>query len=83
MESFPKRQVEWIDEIVFPEGFEAALRAHSAGSGVGTSEHPSTQAYLALKLHLSGAPKGAKPCNTVQPAVERKPLVYKAQRNVI
>jgi hypothetical protein len=25
MEALPKRQVEWIDEIVFPEGFVAAL----------------------------------------------------------
>jgi len=28
MESIPKRQVEWIDEIVFPEGFAAALKLH-------------------------------------------------------
>ena len=26
MESLPKRQVEWIDELVFPEGFEGALK---------------------------------------------------------
>ena len=28
MESLPPRQVEWIDEIVFPEGFAAALKLH-------------------------------------------------------
>lgn len=28
MESAPKRQVEWIDELVFPEGFESALNLH-------------------------------------------------------
>ena len=29
MEALPKRQVEWIDELVFPEGWEAALKMHS------------------------------------------------------
>lgn len=28
MESIGKRQVEWIDELVFPEGLEAALKLH-------------------------------------------------------
>ncbi len=28
IESLPKRQVEWIDEMVFPEGFAAALKLH-------------------------------------------------------
>ena len=28
MESLPRRQVEWIDEIVFPEGFAVALKLH-------------------------------------------------------
>ncbi|HEV2358841.1 MAG TPA: tyrosine-type recombinase/integrase, partial [bacterium] len=32
MESIPKRQVEWIDELVFPEGFEAALNLHLSGA---------------------------------------------------
>ena len=32
MESLPKRQVEWIDEIVFPEGYEAALKLHLFGA---------------------------------------------------
>lgn len=27
MEALPKRQVEWIDEMVFPEGWEAALNS--------------------------------------------------------
>jgi hypothetical protein len=32
MDALPKRQVEWIDEIVFPEGFEAALKLHLSGA---------------------------------------------------
>jgi len=32
MESVPKRQVEWIDELVFPEGWEAALNLHLSGA---------------------------------------------------
>jgi integrase len=32
MEALPKRQVEWIDELVFPEGWEAALKLHLDGA---------------------------------------------------
>jgi integrase len=32
MESLSKVQVEWIDEIVFPEGFESALKSHLYGA---------------------------------------------------
>lgn len=32
LESLPKRQVEWIDELVFPEGLERALKAHAAAA---------------------------------------------------
>lgn len=32
MESVPRARVEWIDEIVFPEGFEAALKLHLRGA---------------------------------------------------
>ena len=32
MESVPRVQVEWIDEIVFPEGYEAALKLHLSGA---------------------------------------------------
>jgi integrase-like protein len=28
MDSIPRRPVEWIDELVFPEGFEVALKLH-------------------------------------------------------
>ena len=37
MESVPKRQVEWIDELVFPEGFAAALNLHLDGALRGAS----------------------------------------------
>ncbi len=30
--SLPRQQVEWIDEIVFPEGFVAALKLHLSGA---------------------------------------------------
>jgi hypothetical protein len=84
MESLPKRQVEWIDELVFPEGFEAALAAHRAAArAAGTSVHPSIEADLALKLHLFGAPKGAKPCNSVQESDVREPLIDVAQRHIV
>ena len=32
MEALPKRQVERIDELVFPEGWEAALKLHPEGA---------------------------------------------------
>ncbi len=35
MEALPKRQAEWIDEIVFPEGFAAALKLHLCGAPQG------------------------------------------------
>jgi len=35
MESVSKAQVEWIDELVFPEGFEAALKLHLYGAPSG------------------------------------------------
>ena len=37
MESVPRRQVEWIDEIVFPEGFAAALNLHLSGAPQGAA----------------------------------------------
>ena len=45
MESLPKRQVEWIDEIVFPEGYEAALKLHLFGAPKG--------AFPCSPVHLS------------------------------
>jgi hypothetical protein len=67
MEQVPRTQVEWIDEIVFPEGFAGALNLH----------------FSALKLHLSGAPKGAKRCNPVQQADPLDLLGNTAQRHVV
>ncbi len=32
MEALPRRQVEFIDELVFPEGWEAALKLHLYGA---------------------------------------------------
>jgi len=32
MDALPTRQVEWIDEIVFPEGWDAALNLHLSGA---------------------------------------------------
>lgn len=32
MESRSKQQVEWIDELVFPEGFTVALNLHLSGA---------------------------------------------------
>lgn len=37
MESVPKRQVEWIDELVFLEGLEAALKLHTSGAQSGVA----------------------------------------------
>jgi len=37
MEALPKRQVEWIDELVFPEGWETGLKMHSDGAPEGAS----------------------------------------------
>jgi integrase-like protein len=34
MDQVQARQVEWIDEIVFPEGFAAALNLHLSGPGL-------------------------------------------------
>jgi hypothetical protein len=32
MDELQHRQVEWIDELVFPEGFQAALKLHLYGA---------------------------------------------------
>ncbi len=37
MEALSRCQVEWIDELVFPEGWEAALKLHLEGAPEGTS----------------------------------------------
>src|SRR5579859_1001098 len=37
IDAVPKRQVEWIDEIVFPEGLEAALNLPLSGAPRGAS----------------------------------------------
>jgi integrase-like protein len=37
MDWLPKRQVEWIDELVFPEGFAAALNLHLSGAPQGAA----------------------------------------------
>jgi integrase len=84
MEQIPARPVEWIDELVFPEGLEAAVAAHRAAAReAGTSVYPSTEAYPALKLHLLGAPKGANPCNPVQEPDALEPLIDAAQRHIV
>jgi len=45
MESLPKRQVEWIDELVFPEGYEVALKLHLLGApNSATRGHPMSDA---------------------------------------
>jgi integrase len=60
MDALPRRQVEFIDELVFPEGYEAAL-----------------------KLHLSGAPKGAAGCSPVLRSEGAKPLENTASSNAV
>jgi len=37
MESLPRQQVEWIDELMFPEGFETALNLHLSGAPQGAT----------------------------------------------
>ena len=37
MEALPRRQVEFIDELVFPEGWEAALKLHLSGAPQGAT----------------------------------------------
>src|SRR5690348_1678721 len=57
MESAPKRQVEWIDELLFPEGWEAALKLHLSGalSGAATcSPVLSSEGLEPLQDVLSG-----------------------------
>jgi len=43
IEALPKRQTEWIDEIVFPEGFAAALKLHLSGAPQGAATCSPTQ----------------------------------------
>ena len=65
IESVPKRQVEWIDELVFPEGYEAALNLHlydALRGGAPCSPVQSGEAREALKTK-----ENAASCNPVQP----------------
>ena len=53
MEALPKRQIEWIDELVFPESWETALKLHldCAQQGVfGCSPVQSSEATEALEI---------------------------------
>jgi integrase len=43
MDSLPQRQVEWIDEIVFPEGLGAALKLHLSGAPSSATEGHAVQ----------------------------------------
>ncbi len=43
IEALPKRQVEWIDEIVFPKGLAAALKLHLSGAPQGAAACSPTQ----------------------------------------
>src|SRR5579864_290564 len=43
MESLPRQQVEWIDELVFPEGFETALNLHLSGAPQGATTRSPVQ----------------------------------------
>ena len=52
MDALPKRQVEWIDELVFPEGWQAALKLHlycAPQGAVGCSPMPSGKAVDPLE----------------------------------
>ena len=61
MESVPKLQVEWIDEIVFPEGFEAALKLHMSGVPSGASARTPVQRSEPLESLIN-----MTECNIVQ-----------------
>lgn len=59
MESVPKRQVEWIDELVFPEGWDAALNLHLSGAprdAVPRSPILSSEGLEPLQDVISGDP---------------------------
>jgi hypothetical protein len=56
LESVPMRQVEWIDEIVFPEGFAAALKLHLEGTPSSASEGHVVQPLESLEPLQDTAP---------------------------
>ena len=49
LESVPRRQVEWIDEIVFPKGLAAALNLHLSGAPQGAAACSPPQSREARK----------------------------------
>ena len=50
MESIGKRQVEWIDELVFPEGLEPARKLHLSGDPEGVAACNPVQFFEGQKL---------------------------------
>jgi|GEM_PF-364656 len=67
MDSIPRRQVEWIDEIVFPEGFAAALKLHLDGAPQGAAPCSDVQPSEGLErspdaVSDSVVQSGAAPC---------------------
>ncbi len=49
MEALPRRQVEFIDELVFPEGWEAALKLHLYGALPGATARSPVQSPKELE----------------------------------
>jgi integrase len=84
MEALPKRQVEWIDELVFPEGWDAALKLHLGAAPSVESARSAVQSTETLEpleskdesnLVQSGASRGMVGARGLEPrtsSVSRK-----------
>jgi len=59
MEALPRRQVESIDELVFPEGWEAALKLHLSGAPQGATGYSPVLPSEGLKPLENAAPSNA------------------------
>ena len=80
MESMSRLQVEWIDELVFPEGWEVAVKLHLSGAPQGAAACSPGQLSEELKpssdagpgnLMQSGAPGRVAGPAGVEPAAYR------------
>ncbi len=54
--SVPRVQVEWIDELVFPEGWEVALKLHLSGAPEGAAACNPAQLSEELKPSPDAGP---------------------------
>ena len=83
MESLTRRQVEWIDEIVFPEGFQAALTLHFGKSDFAARVTERNQVHgwgRRIRTPANGS-RARRPTARRSPSETASPIIPRAERD--